>query len=236
MSLYTVLTCPTCGGKTNLSTDTRTATCEYCGNQLLINPPASGAPAVEARSASRQAIVPKASGVTIQNTPGGVEISRRWFHPRYIFMAFFCVIWDVFLLFWYGAAFSMRGPAIMFLFPLIHLTVGAVLTYTTLAGFVNTSYITLNRQEVSVRHAPLPYPGNKAIPAADVRQLYTQEIVRQTKNGATTSYNLSAVTRDGEKLDLLKGLDSPEAGLYIEQQIEQYYNITDQPVAGEMPR
>ena len=77
---------------------------------------------------------------------------------------------------------------------------------------------------------------DQTIPAGDVGQLYTQEIVRRTKNGTTTSYNLSAVTRDGEKLDLLKGLDSPEAGLYIEQQIEQYYNITDQPVAGEMYR
>lgn len=236
MSLYTVLTCPACGGKTNLSTDTRTATCEYCGNQLLLNAAAGSAPGAPARADRREAIVPKVRGVTIQNTPEGVIISRRWFHPRYIFLAFFCVVWDVFLLFWYSMAFSMGGSGIMMLFPLLHVAFGIGLTYSTLAGFVNTSTITLNRQEIRVEHAPLPYPGNKTIPAADVRQVYTQEILRQTKNGTSTSYNLSAVTRDGEKLDLLKGLDSPEAGLYIEQQIERFFNIADEPVAGEMAR
>lgn len=236
MSYYVVLTCPTCGGKTNLFADTRTATCEYCGNQLLINPPAGAIPKSDGRDAPRSAIVPRARGVNVQNVPNGVEISRRWYHPRYIFLAFFCAIWNVFLLFWYGAAFSMNGPAIMFLFPLIHVAVGVMLTYTTLAGFLNTSTISLNRQEISVRHAPLPYPGEKTIPAGDVRQVYTQEHVRHTKNGTTNSYNLSAVTRGGEKLDLLKGLDSPEAALYIEQQIERYYNIADEPVAGEILR
>jgi hypothetical protein len=138
------------------------------------------------------------------------------------------------LLFWYGAAFSMNGPAIMFIFPLIHLALGVAISYSTLCGFVNTTYIDLTRDEVSIEHAPLPYPGNKSVAAADLRQLYTQEVTRRTKNGTTTTYSLNAITRSGEKLELLKGLDTPEAGLFIEQQVEKFLNLRNEPVAGEI--
>lgn len=240
MALYTVLTCPQCGGKTNLSTDTRSATCEYCGSQLLLNAapetltPHSARRDDPLRPIAPRAITPRARGILVESTAEGLTIRRRWFHPRYIAMAFFCVVWDVFLLFWYGAAFNMNAPAIMFLFPLIHLAVGAVLTYTTLAGFLNTTYVDLTHSEVRIEHAPLPYPGNKRLAAADLRQLYTQEVTHRTKNGTTTTYTLNAITLSGDKLELIKDLDSPEAGLFIEQQVEQYLGISNLRVSGEV--
>jgi DNA-directed RNA polymerase subunit RPC12/RpoP len=235
MSHYTVLACPACGGKANLSTDTRSATCEYCGNQLILDDRFASKSAPEPSQRQRP-IAPRVAGISINATPEGVEIARRWFHPRYIFLGVFCLFWDGFLLFWYGSGFLSGAPVIFLLFPLIHVAVGAALTYSTLAGFVNTSYIDLTRESIRIQHAPLPYPGSKILPAADLRQLYTQQISRRTKNGVSISYTLSAVTRDGQKVDLLKDLDSPEASLFIEQQVEEYYRISDQPVAGEMSR
>lgn len=234
MALYTVLTCPQCGGKTNLSTDTRSATCEYCGSQLLLNPGPAADALPPLRNEPLRPLAPRARGIQVESTAEGVTIKRRWYHPRYIFLAFFCLIWDGFLLFWYGAAFSMNGPAIMFIFPLIHLALGVAISYSTLCGFVNTTYIDLTRDEVSIEHAPLPYPGNKSVAAADLRQLYTQEVTRRTKNGTTTTYSLNAITRSGEKLELLKGLDTPEAGLFIEQQVEKFLNLRNEAVAGEI--
>ena len=260
MSHYTVLACPACGGKANLSTDTRSATCDYCGSQLILDdrfavkrtPPApvegpfppdaqrtfggtSGQRELVEGQRERP-IAPRVPGISINTTPEGVEIARRWFHPRYIFMGVFCLFWDGFLLFWYGGGLASGAPAVFFLFPLIHVAVGVGLTYSTLAGFINTTYINLTRESVNIQHAPLPYPGSKTIPAGELRQLYTQQVSRRTKNGTSISYALSAVSRDGQKLDLLKDLDSPEASLFIEQQVEQYYHIDDQPVAGEMSR
>jgi hypothetical protein len=46
---------------------------------------------------------------------------------------------------------------------------------------------------------------------------------------------LSVILKDGRKRDLLSNLDSPEIGFYMEHQIENWLDITDQPVRGEIP-
>jgi hypothetical protein len=46
---------------------------------------------------------------------------------------------------------------------------------------------------------------------------------------------LSVILNDGRKKDLLSNLDSPEIGFYMEHQIENWLNIPDQPVRGEIP-
>jgi hypothetical protein len=47
---------------------------------------------------------------------------------------------------------------------------------------------------------------------------------------------LSVILKDGRKKDLLSNLDSPEIGTYIEHQIENWLNIPDRPVHGELAR
>lgn len=235
MPSYTVLVCPTCGGKTSLSSDATSATCNYCGNEMILHP-AAGSGLVYSETSRPRGEAPLPKGVKLENLDNGFEISRRWFSLKYIFMAFFCVFWDGFLIFWYSLAFSMGAPLIMKVFPILHLAVGIYLTYSTLAGFFNTSYVTVNRQEVKVEHYPLPWPGKFTLPASDLDQLYVREIIHRGKNGTTTTYTLSAMLRNGRKIDILKNMDSPEAGFYVEQQVERYLSISDQAVAGELPR
>src|SRR5690606_5247899 len=77
---------------------------------------------------------------------GGLVFTRRWFQPVFLFLAFFCLMWDGFLVVWYGIAFATLGTAkgpglMMFVFPLIHVAVGVGLTYYTICGFFNRTEV-----------------------------------------------------------------------------------------------
>jgi len=237
------LECPSCGGRTKFSADAKILVCEFCGNQHAFRlpdpttgqtPPAmlgdenEPAPALSERET--RLLRPRPRNVTIQKQGDRVELSWRWFSRKYLPLAFFCIAWDGFLCFWYSIAFSTGAPWIMIVFPIAHLAVGVGLTYSTLAGFLNRSYVVIDKDTFSVSHAPLPWLGNLRVPVSQVKQLYCKE-----KRGKQTTYQLSVILKDGRKKDLLSNLDSPEIGFYMEHQIENWLDIPDAAVRGEIP-
>lgn len=160
----------------------------------------------------------------------------RWFRPAAIFLAFFTVFWNAFLLFWYGVVLSQGAPLVMALFPLLHVAVGLFLAYLTAALFVNSTRIVLTRRSLSVRHGPLPWPGNKALEGEALDQLFTREQVHHGKNGTQLSYDLVARSADGVEVVLVRRLEQPEEGLFLEQTLERWMGIEDRPVATELAR
>jgi DNA-directed RNA polymerase subunit RPC12/RpoP len=233
MDAYTVLVCPSCGAKTSLRQSTATATCDYCGNELILRP-GMGGPALFSGVNRDRPMSPMPEQMSLKETPDGFVITRRWFNASFIFLAVFSLFWDGFLVFFYSMLISGGAPLPFALFPLIHVAVGVGITYYTLAGFLNSSFIELSKGTLLIDHSPLPWPGNRRIPVADLEQLYTKEVSRRTKNGSSTSYTVSAVIKGGKKIDLLTGMPDPETGLFVEQQIEIALRIPDLPVAGEM--
>jgi hypothetical protein len=241
------LECPSCGGRTEFSADAEILICEYCGNKhtfRLPNPTTGYTPAAtlgennvpaSASSIPRQGIQsfrPRPKEVTLHKQGDRLELSWRWFSWKFLPLAFFCLAWDGFLCFWYSMAFSTGAPWIMIVFPIAHLAVGLGLTYYTLAGFFNHSHLVVDRDTFIVSHGPLPWVGNLHMPVDRIEQLYCKE--KPGKENSTT-YQMSVVLKDGRKKDLLSNLDSPEIGFYIEHQIENWLNIPDQPVRGEIP-
>lgn len=169
---------------------------------------------------------------------GRLVMRRSWYSHGLLFLAVFCLFWDGFLVNWYRIVLGAdTGPGLLFfVFPLIHVAVGVGLTYRTLAGFLNKTWITVTADEVTVRHGPLPWFGNLALSSADIQQLYCEQSVSRGKNGTGASYRLSAVLRDGRSLDLLRSLSSAAEARYLEQRIEERLGIEDAPVAGELQR
>jgi hypothetical protein len=168
---------------------------------------------------------------------GGRLVMRwSWYGHHLFFLAIFCVFWDGFLVNWYRMALgSDRSPGFMFIvFPMIHVAVGVGLTYRTVAGFLNKTWVTVTGDEVTVRHGPLPWLGNRTVPAGEIQQLYCEQIAGKNKSGTSFSYNLSAVMRDGRKIDLLKSLSSADQARYLEHRIEERLGIEPAPVAGEL--
>ena len=163
-----------------------------------------------------------------------LEISRSWFSPGVFFLVFFCVIWDGFLVFWYSIAFTQDDvPWIMILFPTLHLAVGVGLTYFVLCCFVNRTRIKVSMGQLTVRHGPLPWPGNYTLNSAEVEQLYCQSKFHNSKNGGRYTYEVHAVLLDGTKQKLVSGLDDPDQAIFIEQQLEDHLRIEDRRVPGE---
>lgn len=230
-----LLKCPACGSALaakDLDPARSLAKCAHCGALMSLAPPAAEPGGPRAR-----AEVPLPPSLRMTEVPDGLEIRRRWFTPAVLFLVFFCVAWDGFLVFWYGIAFKTGAPLIMSLFPLIHVAVGVGLTYSTVATLFNTTRIRLTWSELSIAHFPVPWPGNRSIPREEIDQLYCRRVVsRNNDNGPTTRYELWMAAKDGQARKLLgAGLDEQQA-LFVEQQIERALGIPDRPIAGEIER
>jgi hypothetical protein len=223
----TTLTCRSCGAKVNIDALAGHATCQYCGNEQILDP--------EARPSFRPE-VPQPKGVSMEIDSGNLHLVQRWFSFRYIPLAFFAVFWDGFLIFWYSMALGSHAPLVFILFPILHLAVGIGITYSVLAGFFNRTILDVTPEFVSVRFQPLPWIGARKLPAAEIRQLYCKEKVIHSKNGTSLRYALYAVTADNKGVKLLSGLDNPDTAVFIEQQLERWMKIPDHPVAGELAR
>lgn len=232
MSDFITLTCPSCGGKMEIPQESPRYRCMYCGNEHILR---EAAPQPTGIRSLARAVAARPAEISIEKESGAVRLVRRWFSAKYIPLAFFCIAWDSFLVFWYGIAFSMKAPWIMIVFPIAHLAVGVGLTYSVLAGFFNRSYLELTRKELAVWHGPLPWGGAVTLPTADIRQLYTQ-LAPGKSSDSSASYHLFAITQDGRSHKLFSNLETPDVALFMEQQVERWLRIEDRPVAGELPR
>jgi hypothetical protein len=224
---FTTLTCPSCGAKAKADPFTERLVCEYCGNEHILR--------VENRPALRPEIQQPAN-VWVENDRQVARLIQRWFSLKYIPMAFFAIVWDSFLFFWYSTAFSTGAPWIMVVFPLAHVAVGIGITYSTIAGFINRTVLEVSRDEIGVWFEPLPWLGEKTLKTKEVKQFYCKEKVVQSKNGVQTQYELHVVTASNQQVKLLGNLDNPETALFFEQQLERWLKIADRPVSGEMGR
>ena len=229
------LICPQCGGQSSVEPSETKVKCRYCGNESLLIPPAH---ALQTQTESLNAPNErpqwsKPSSVKFRYEGGRIVLSYRWFSAKYFFLLFFCIFWDGFLFTWYGTALhgTHGGLGLAFLlFPMIHVAVGIGLSYTTIAGFFNTSELSLDRQAFHIKHFPLPWPGTRNIQATQLDQFF---VAKTVSDKGQASYALNVLLKDGSRVKLLGGLESPEVGEYIEQQLEKWGHITDRRVAGE---
>jgi len=169
------------------------------------------------------------------------SLVRRWYTRKYIFMAFFCVAWDSFLVFWYASVLThtrASGTLIAVLFPIAHVAVGIGISYSTLAGFLNRTTITVRNGTLSLLHGPLPWRGNRSLPLEEIDQLYCEQVVSSNSNDSSSSisYSVFARMKTGAALKLLSGLPEADQALFIEQAIETRVGIEDVPVGGELAR
>jgi hypothetical protein len=184
--------------------------------------------------------VPMPKRFKIEEWGKDLAITFRWFTPVSLFLVFFCLFWDCFLIVWYfigfGIIFGGKGePAaiMMVLFPIIHVAVGLGLTYFTIATFVNTTVIRLVGGELSVLHGPLPWYGNLRLRAADVRQVYCTENHQRRKNGGeSVTFTVNLLRQDQSKAMLLSYLTDMEEALYVQQKLRESLGLGDEHVAG----
>jgi hypothetical protein len=181
----------------------------------------------------RDASVAPASGDyrTSPGGPGRLRIVRRWYTPQHLFMLFFAIAWNSFMVVWITGALSSGAGIGPILFSTAHVAVGVWVAYTALTGLFNRTVIEVDRGVLSVRHGPIPARGNRDIALSDLRQLFT---IESTGNKGARSYELHAIVSNGPTVTLAKGLTDSRQALYLERTIEDHVGIEDQPVVGEM--
>jgi hypothetical protein len=148
-----------------------------------------------------------------------------------IFLLFFAIFWDGFLIFFYKMILSGDSvPIVAILIPMLHVGAGVGLTYMVLTGFVNSTVITVESDQLTIKHRPLPWLGNRTLNRNDFIQLYCEEV--RNKNGS--SYRLNAVLQNHKKLKLISGIQDRSQAIYFEREIERFMGIDNVHVDGEM--
>lgn len=132
-------------------------------------------------------------------------------------------------LFWFDRSGSNPLP-LMIIFRLL----GIGLLYWVLVMLLNRTEFQTDRQTLTVRHRPLPWPGNRSVALAEVDQLFVTRSVRRRRASRTLySYRVNAYLKDGERRSLVTDLHDPAEALFVEKKLENFLGITDRPIEGE---
>jgi len=175
------------------------------------------------------------AGIRVEHIGSALQISRSWLHVSAFFLLFFCIFWNGFMLVWHVISLSM-GAWFMSAFGLLHTAVGLGVIYLTVATFLNTTHIRVGNGMIEVKTEPVPWWGNKWLSADDLAQFYCRETAKRGKHGTHYTYDVMAIRKDNARETLVQGLLNSDQALYIEQEIERFLGIKDQPVHGELGR
>jgi uncharacterized Zn finger protein (UPF0148 family) len=98
------------------------------------------------------------------------------------------------------------------------------------------SYIKLDKKRLSVTYKlfdiiPISI---KSVDAHQIKQVFVTQIREgSTHEGELVSYAVRVLLKTGRKLTLIKGIGNPSHAFFIEKEIEEYLDITDQVLSRE---
>ena len=174
-----------------------------------------------------------------EETRDAARLSWRWLRADHLRMGAVGVLWNTILAIVCVKALTRPEPSpaeLVFMLP--HLGVGLWLLYFSLAGVLNRTTIDVSRERLSIRHGPLPWPGERdlELPGNCLKQLYGEAWRRSQFlfQRAGTVYDLKALDADGHEVELLSGIEDRSQVLYLELALEKQLGIEDAPVEGEL--
>lgn len=222
----------------NINLDTCLAKCEYChaityfGDEM--RPSHASAEEYHNRDWLEQKDkVERHARFQVEEWGNELTVRYSWFTWGVLFLLVFCVIWDGFLVVWYGIGLSAGAPWIMLVFPLLHVAVGAGLTYFVICCFVNSTTIRVTDGEIAVNHGPLPCGQSQRVTTAELEQLFCKMEVSRNKNGNSYKYHVMARITGGSDKKLISGFDDASQAVYLERLIEKHLRIEDRVMSGE---
>jgi len=177
------------------------------------------------------------AGIVTQPSPGAAdavaifhhgaesEIVRRWFNDRTVGHTVFALIFNGFA-FFFCAKMSSHWALQEGLSPLHFIyafpVVGFFLAYRAAAEWLNRTWIVVDPEYVSVRHGPLPWPGNRKVAAAQIRRLHTDVSPWASGKGQYRRYTyvVLADLQDGKTLKLVGGFTDVDQAMRVKQEID----------------
>jgi hypothetical protein len=157
-----------------------------------------------------------------------------WFKVKYVISLFAAPVFAYFLI----RSDYIMGDFNQFTIPVILLIFASfIVIYYSLAKLINTTRIRVSRQEIRVVHSPIPFSRNLVLKKEDVTQLYvTQHRIGHRYYLYSSTYQINAILVNKEVITLVRGLHFPQQGRFIENKIEDFLDITDIHVKGELAK
>jgi len=215
----------------NINLDYYLAKCEKCHTVFDFKKQLDEAP-------KKRPEVVMPSNIEVLQLRNELDISLDWWSKdkKPSFLISFTVFWNSFVSIFVLVALA-TGEWFMFAVISIHLSVGIGLAYYLLCKYFNKTTFRATRGFLTTKHHPLPVPfyGEKDIPIDEIEQLYCKEYVAATQNKQPVyAYAVYLLTKDGKEVKILKGLDTPQQVLYVEQEVESFLDLVDKRVRGEL--
>jgi hypothetical protein len=231
------LTCPDCGAAVpaeDVNIERGIGKCRACNAVIDVEAALRGPGA--RTGFYRRPPAPQPRSITIEDLSGGLRLTRRWFTPAAILLTAFCVLWNG-SFFWSPMALGGGGPWFTAVVPVLRVVIGVLLTYATLAMYVNRTVLEVNEGRLTVRNGPLPWFGNRDLDVSEVEQFYSEEVMSRGRQGSVSyTYKVCGLLKGGQRVTLLDSLPKRDDALFVEQLVEKYLGIEDRPVSGELPR
>ncbi len=163
-----------------------------------------------------------------------LEFEYGWFKTKYLVSLFVAPI----IAFFMAKSEYVTGDFNEFTIPIIILiTASFIVIYYSLAKLLNKTRITVSHHDIKVTHKPIPFTRNFDLKKEDVTQLYvTQHRIGHRYTLYATTYQINVILANKDVITLVNGLSSVEQGRFIENKIEDFLNITDIHVEGEISK
>jgi hypothetical protein len=230
--------CPSCGGpvaRKDMDFNLMVAECPYCNVVTSIRERITDPiPEIDPIKERARFTVPMPPGFSISETDSRLTITRRWLSPTLLVISEIVtcalILGTLVLLAGVGLLFPLERDIIR---KVLLLGLGVYALYWSTALLFNRTEITASSGTLEIRHRPVPWPGNRLVRTAAVRQLYCVQVIRRNKHGTEIGHTYTVKAQSGSKYDipLVKGLSRHQA-VFIEQSIERHLGITDMPVKG----
>lgn len=231
------LTCTVCNNEIdpeNVNINSTLAKCNHCGSLHFLDDEEF----FGRRKRNRpEMMIPE--GTEVLHLPSSLDIRTNWSRGKSKggtwFLLFFAIMWNAMI--WPFAISGIVSGAILSVLPMaLHLAVGLGLAYYVLSMFINKTDIYVTSNDITISSTPMKNPFSKdiVISTKNINQLYVTRYVSSTTNGVPNhAYALYAITSQNKRIPLIKGMNK-ETQLYIEQEIENFLDIEDKYIRGEV--
>jgi hypothetical protein len=183
-------------------------------------------------STPREISIPR--NMQLKELDDKLEFEYNWYKPKYIVSIIAAPVFTFFLIksdFIAGDFNQLTVPVI------ILMALACISIYYSLAKLVNTTRINVTHEKLEVYHGPVPFGKNLTLKKENVTQLYvTKHRTGHRYYLYSTTYQINVILKSTEVISLVKGLHTPEQGRFIEQKIEDFLDIKDIHVEGELAK
>jgi hypothetical protein len=228
--------CPFCEGPidgSNVDVGLHVAKCSTCDALFSFGELIVDRQGIGVFAGAYEEKLPRGVWIDDQQTAG--RITDTWLSAEYVFIAVVAAFADVVIASVLVRAVSSGwrpspdAPWTAYLVGAVMLVTPLVLTYLAVAGLFNSTVVDVADGYVRVQHGPLPWFGNRQVPAADIAEIFFDEtrVLRKGSRHPIITYNVNAGTRRGETFRLLIDLPSLTPALLCQLHLDKWLKLRD---------